>query len=120
MSSTHPPGPASPGPEPRPAVVAAGAEIEGPLPDAVVQAIIGRQFLYSMFGLAVALVCVVAGVVLFCLGVTGSVSWTAELAGGKSKLADAAPGVVLFVVAALVVYLTRYGVQVRQAAAKKK
>jgi hypothetical protein len=48
------------------------------------------------------------GILLFLRGVTGSASWTAKLIGAESKLSDAAPGVVLFVVGGLIVFVTRF------------
>ncbi len=36
-------------------------------------------------------------------------SWTAEFLGANSKISDAAPGAVLFIVGLFTVFLTRYG-----------
>jgi hypothetical protein len=46
--------------------------------------------------------------------VAGSSSWIGEFIGVQSKLSDAAPGTVLFVVGLAVVWLTRFAVRVRQ------
>ena len=72
------------------------------------------QLIYSLSGLVVGLACIVGGIVLFFHGVAGSSSWVGEFIGVQSKLSDAAPGTVLFVVGLVVVWLTRFAVRVRQ------
>src|SRR5207253_10826854 len=72
------------------------------------------QLIYSLAGLVFGLACVVGGILLFFHGVTGSSSWVGEFIGVQSKLSDAAPGTVLFVVGLAVVWLTRFAVRVRQ------
>ena len=72
------------------------------------------QLIYSLAGLVLGLACVIGGILLFFHGVAGSSSWVGEVIGVKSKLSDAAPGTVLFVVGLAVVWLTRFTVRVRQ------
>lgn len=72
------------------------------------------QLIYSLSGLVLGLACIVGGIVLFFHGVAGSSSWVGEFIGVRSKLSDAAPGTVLFVVGLVVVWLTRFAVRVRQ------
>ncbi len=72
------------------------------------------QLIYSLAGLVLGLACIVGGILLFFHGVAGSSSWVGEVIGVKSKLSDAAPGTVLFVVGLAVVWLTRFAVRVRQ------
>jgi hypothetical protein len=72
------------------------------------------QLIYSLAGLVFGLACVGGGILLFFHGVTGSSSWIGEFIGVQSKLSDAAPGTVLFVVGLAVVWLTRFAVRVRQ------
>jgi hypothetical protein len=72
------------------------------------------QLIYSLAGLLLGLACVIGGILLFIHGVSGSSSWVGEVIGAKSKLSDAAPGTVLFVVGLAVVWLTRFAVRVRQ------
>ncbi len=72
------------------------------------------QLIYSLAGLVFGLACIVGGILLFFHGVTGSSSWVGEFIGAQSKLSDAAPGTVLFVVGLAVVWLTRFSVRVRQ------
>jgi hypothetical protein len=66
------------------------------------------ELIYSILGLLLGLACIVGGILLFFHGVTGSASWTAKFIGAESKLSDAAPGVVLFVVGGLIVFVTRF------------
>ena len=80
----------------------------------VVRTLVRQELVYSIAGLVVGLLCVIGGVVLLLLGVTGSVSWTMKLLGTESKLADASPGAVLFVVGLYFVFVTRYRVKVRK------
>jgi hypothetical protein len=72
------------------------------------------QLIYSLAGLVLGLACIAGGILLFFHGVAGSSSWVGEVIGVKSKLSDAAPGTVLFVVGLAVVWLTRFAVRVRQ------
>jgi len=72
------------------------------------------QLVYSLAGLVLGLACVIGGILLFFHGVVGTSSWVGEVIGVKSKLSDAAPGTVLFVVGLAVVFLTRFSVRVRQ------
>jgi len=72
------------------------------------------QLVYSLAGLVLGLVCVIGGIMLFFHGVAGTSSWVGEVIGVKSKLSDAAPGTVLFVVGLAVVFLTRFTVRVRR------
>ena len=72
------------------------------------------QLIYSLAGLVLGLACIVGGILLFFHGVAGSSSWVGEFIGVQSKLSDAAPGTVLFVVGLVVVWLTRFTVRVRQ------
>jgi hypothetical protein len=72
------------------------------------------QLIYSLAGLVLGLACVIGGILLFFHGVAGSSSWVGEVIGVKSKLSDAAPGTVLFVVGLAIVWVTRFAVRVRQ------
>jgi hypothetical protein len=72
------------------------------------------QLIYSVSGLVLGLVCLLGGVVLFLRGVTGSASWTGKVLGLESRLTDASPGVVLFVVGLFVVWVTRFDVRTRK------
>lgn len=71
------------------------------------QAITG-EYRYAMLGLILGMSSILGGVTLCLHGVAGSTSWTAKLLGLlESKINDAAPGVVLFVVGVFFVVATR-------------
>ncbi len=67
-----------------------------------------QQFWYSVVGLCVGLVLSLSGIALFFRGISGASSWTASFLGLQSKLSDAPPGVVLFIVGFFVIFVTRY------------
>jgi hypothetical protein len=69
------------------------------------------QFIYSVLGLIVGVVCVISGVVLFLHGVTGHTSWTTRILGASSQLSDAGPGVIFAVLGLFVIWSTRYNVK---------
>ncbi len=66
------------------------------------------EFIYSLAGLIVGLICIIGGIVLFLHHVTGSISWAASIMGGESEISDAAPGAILFLVGLFVVFITRF------------
>ena len=74
----------------------------------LVNSLARQELAYSLAGLVVGLLCVLGGIVLFLLGITGNVSWTTKVLEAESRLADASPGAVLFVVGLFVVFITRY------------
>ncbi len=69
------------------------------------------QFIYSILGLVVGVLCVIGGVILFVHGVVGSTSWTTRVLGASSQLSDASPGVIFAVLGLFVIWLTRYNVR---------
>ena len=81
---------------------------EGTMKDAI-----QAESKYAIAGLYLGVVCILGGLILFILGVTGATSWTAKILGAESILVDAAPGVVLFIVGLFIVYITRYKLIVR-------
>lgn len=72
------------------------------------------QLIYSLAGLVFGLACILGGIGLFLHGVVGSSSWVGDFIGVQSRLSDAAPGTVLFIVGLAVVWLTRFAVRVRR------
>lgn len=71
------------------------------------------QFIYSLSGLVLGLVCILGGIVLFLNGIVGSTSWTTRILGVESNVSDAAPGAVLFIVGLFVVLVTRFRIKVK-------
>jgi len=67
------------------------------------------QLIYSLAGLILGFVCIIGGIILFLHGVTGSISWITKALGAESKMSNAAPGAILFVVGLFIVLFTRFG-----------
>jgi hypothetical protein len=63
--------------------------------------------LYPFAGLFLASLCLVAGVALSVLKAAGEVVWDGAFLAVRLHLNTSAPGVVCFIVAVLIVYLTR-------------
>ncbi len=70
------------------------------------------QLVHSLAGLLVGFTCVVGGIGLFFHGVAGSSSWVGRFIGLESRLSDAAPGTILFVVGLIIIWVTRFEVRV--------
>lgn len=80
-------------------------------PDLAKQAV-QAQYKISVLGMVLGLLCIIGGLGLLFWGVSGNVSWSVKVFGFDSKLADAAPGVVLFIVGALIIYFSRFEVTI--------
>ncbi|MGA9770060.1 MAG: hypothetical protein WBV94_13540 [Blastocatellia bacterium] len=65
------------------------------------------EYSYAKLGLTLGLSSIIGGMILGLNGVAGSTSWTASVFGLESKINDAAPGVVLFVVGIFYIWITR-------------
>ena len=72
------------------------------------------QLIYSLAGLVFGAACILGGIGLFLHGVVGSSSWVGSMIGVQSKISDAAPGTVLFIVGLAVVWVTRFAIRVRR------
>jgi hypothetical protein len=72
------------------------------------------HLIYSLAGLLLGCICIIGGIILFLHGVVGSTSWTAKIIGAESRVADAAPGAVLFIVGLFIVYVTRFSAKVQK------
>lgn len=73
-----------------------------------------QQLAYSMSGLRAGMFSMVGGIILFLAGVSGSMTWIAKFVGAESRIINAAPGAVLFIVGLFVVCLTRYHVSIKE------
>ena len=78
------------------------------------EAIVKGQSSTSKLGLVLGIVCILGGILLFVLGVTGSINWTGKFLGMETELSNAAPGALLFVVGLFVVIVTRYSVRIEK------
>jgi len=71
-----------------------------------------HRLIYSIAGLTLGTICILGGMVLFLNGIAGATSWTASLFGFNSKITDAAPGSLLFIVGIFFVLITRHRIDV--------
>ena len=85
-------------------------ELPPDLPSETYEKALDQQYAYSVRGLVLGLICVLAGLILFVAGIVGHTNWTVEVLGLKSTLSDAAPGAILAVVGVIIVFATRYEV----------
>lgn len=87
----------------------AGSTYVAPDSDAMLQRDLARfQFYYSIAGLILGLLCMIGGIALFILGVTGAADWYTNIWGAESRISQAAPGAILFIIGLFVVLFTRY------------
>lgn len=65
------------------------------------------QLRYGFAGLSVGSGCMLGGIVLISRGVTESTSWTAKFFGAEINVSTATPGVCLFIIGLLIVFITK-------------
>ena len=65
-------------------------------------------------------VCIIGGVILTFLGVSGNITWIVEVTGFTSRLANASPGIVLMVIGALLICSKKYEVKIQKESNQKK
>ena len=80
----------------------------------VLRAAVRNEFRYAILGLIVGLAAILCGTALTLHGAFGSTSWTTRLLGLESKVNDAAPGVILFVVGMVIIFITRPRVELEK------
>lgn len=88
--------------------------IEGKYPAETIEKILKQKLIYSIIGLVGGLLCILSGIILFILGISGSISWTASLLGARSELIDATPGGLLSIIGIVVIFLTRYKIKIKK------
>lgn len=98
-------------------VKALGLDIEMDASSDVNRALLKRmvnfQFIYSLCGLGVGLLCVIGGIFLLLHGIASPASsWTAKFFGFESTMSDATPGAMLFVTGFLFVLATKFDIKI--------
>jgi hypothetical protein len=81
-------------------------DVESPAAQ-IVRGTVKWEYIYAILGLVLGFACIIGGLVLCLHGIAGHVSWTASLLGLSSKINDAPPGVVLFIVGIFIIMATR-------------
>ena len=109
-SSKIPPPPTSVSPAPT-SIDASG--VHGREAQKLVAEAIKGEYSYGKLGLILGLASIIGGIILGLNGVAGSTSWAATLLGLESKINDAAPGVMLFIVGLFMVWATKPRVRVK-------
>ncbi len=71
------------------------------------------QIIYSMSGLVLGFICIIGGIVISLLGVTGTITWKMKLLNVSSELDNAIPGVILFIVGIFIVWITRFSIKLK-------
>lgn len=69
--------------------------------------LVGHEYGYAKLGLFLGVICILGGIFLCINGVAGATNWTAKIIGLESKINDATPGVVLFIVGIFIVQITK-------------
>lgn len=87
--------------------------ISGTLSEKNQKLAIHYQFVYSMVGLGVGLLCLLLGIVLFLRGISGTTSLTTKILNLEGEISDAAPGGLLFFVGIVIIYITRFSIKER-------
>ena len=65
-------------------------------------------------GLIAGVVCILLGVILSIIGVTGFINWSFAFGGINSSLTNAAPGVLLMIIGLLIIVVTNHRVIVQK------
>jgi hypothetical protein len=80
----------------------------------VVAAIVKQQYRISLLGGVIGIICIAGGILLFLKGIAGDIDWVTKVGPGvTSKLTNAAPGAILFVVGLFSIYFSRYKVTIK-------
>lgn len=73
-----------------------------------------QQFIYSFMGLLIGGASILFGIYLFVQGINGSTTWIAKVLGFQSEVTDAAPGIILWILGTIIIYLTRYSIKINR------
>ncbi len=90
------------------------SEFPGDIDPEIAANIIQGEKTQSKSGSIIGFICILFGVVLLILGITGSVDWNIKTIGIESSLTNAAPGVVLIIVGFLIIFVTKFNIIVKK------
>jgi len=88
------------------------AEIPGNVSPQIWRTVIRQEFWYSLIGLVSGFSTIILGIYLSAKGLLGKIDWIVNVKGIESRLLNATPGVVLFLIGFFIIVFTRYKVKV--------
>jgi hypothetical protein len=65
------------------------------------------EFIIILISLIGGIGCLIAGIILTLLGLTGATEWIVEISGFTSKLINASPGVILMIIGFILTFKSR-------------
>ncbi len=75
--------------------------------------IIRYNFIYSLFGLVVGILCLFGGIILFLKGVTEKANWTIKILNIESNISETPVGLGLFIVGLIIIFITRFVTKIK-------
>jgi hypothetical protein len=89
-------------------------DLDSSLPAAFLSTASKYELLYAITGIVFGSLCLLGGIILLYCGISGVTDFSISLLGFRSKLADASPGTILFVVGAAIIWVTRFQIKIRR------
>lgn len=74
----------------------------------LIKKVIQYQFIYSICGLIMGLLCTIGGIILLMKGISGSINLSSKTESMTHSITNASPGVILFFVGLYVVWATKF------------
>lgn len=72
------------------------------------------EFIIVLISLISGIGCLIAGIILTILGVTGSIEWIVEVSGFTSRIINASPGIVIMIIGLILTLKSRLKIKVRK------
>lgn len=82
----------------------------GSVSPSVAKLIVRNRLIYSLCGLAIGVLCLVGGILVFFSGIPGDTDWSIGSLLAHFELSMSTPGVVLIFVGMVIIGITRYSV----------
>lgn len=72
------------------------------------------EFIIVLISLIGGIGCLIVGIILTILGVTGSIEWIVEVSGFTSRIINASPGIVIMIIGLILTLKSRLKIKVRK------
>ena len=72
------------------------------------------EFIIVLISLIGGIGCLIAGIILTILGLTGSIEWIVEVSGFTSRIINASPGIVIMIIGLILTLKSRLKIKVRK------